>query len=261
MEAGRSRPTDLPDFERPPLQEVAVGVQFDPILPFRHALVGDFWQRIQSSFPRSEDRPLLTPVLEGVEGPHQPEFELEFGPPPPNRAWFTSPDGSRLLQLQYDRLVLNLRRPDQGSPYRHFEPILADFEQYFTDFLGWAEGRELAVHPVQVEVNYVNGWEAADLRDHLRFAPAMTEAGLGRPERETWRTRHVIEDWEQAAAIYLDAERHEGRARFSLTARLRLPRAAWSDIEHALLHGRRRIVETFAASLSDQANDEWGRIT
>ena len=47
----RERPPDLPDFNRPPLIEVALGVQFEPLPQMRQGHVGLFWAEIEALAP------------------------------------------------------------------------------------------------------------------------------------------------------------------------------------------------------------------
>jgi hypothetical protein len=43
------RPNELPDYDAPPVDEVAIGVQFRPIAGYSNALVGAFRETVQAS--------------------------------------------------------------------------------------------------------------------------------------------------------------------------------------------------------------------
>jgi len=58
-----ARPSDLPDFEHPPVVEVALSVQFEPLLlETRH--VADLWEKCRSEFPEWQDQPPIAPAFE-----------------------------------------------------------------------------------------------------------------------------------------------------------------------------------------------------
>ena len=77
-------PTNTPvKFDRPPVVEVACGILFGTTVPLRAAHIGLYWQRIRNEFPRIEEAPPLSPVIEtqaGVGIDFGPRF---FGPLPP----------------------------------------------------------------------------------------------------------------------------------------------------------------------------------
>lgn len=47
--------TRLPEYANPPLQEVALAVQFAPLLEFRTPHMGLLWRELRSRFPRVLD--------------------------------------------------------------------------------------------------------------------------------------------------------------------------------------------------------------
>jgi uncharacterized protein (TIGR04255 family) len=153
-----ARPTDLPDFERPPLSELVLSIQFG-VLPFRNVHAGILWQRLVASYPQVEEQPPIDPVFETF-GPRQaraPQLSLELLPFPPVRYWFVSSDGNELLQVQRDRLIHNWRRQKPEDRYPRYEPLRAKFE----DEIAVAEAffREQGLGDIvcnQCEVSYIN---------------------------------------------------------------------------------------------------------
>ncbi len=71
---------ELPKYHKPPVVEVAIGVQFEPLSEMRTAHFGAFWKRVEEDYPSVEDQ---APLLEAP----QPEL-LET--PPLRRVWFSS---------------------------------------------------------------------------------------------------------------------------------------------------------------------------
>ena len=99
--------SSLPRFRKPPVSEVAIGVQFQtPILTPVH--LGLYYQKIKERFPIVEVQPPLLPAFEIFEATPAVMIPMPFpfigmGVASP-RMWFRSQDGSSLIQLQAGRL-------------------------------------------------------------------------------------------------------------------------------------------------------------
>lgn len=257
----RERPADLPDFETPPLREVVVGVQFEPLRGLRQALLGDYWQHVREEFPTTQDRPPLESALEIAGGPRQQTLEVQFGTPPPTLCWFESSGGDHLIQVQHDRFLLNWRRTDDGAGYANFEPILEQFGDRFRQFVTWANDNGMPVAPIQTEVSYINVFDSDCISDWLTIVAHPAEPlGLLEPTGERWQARYPLDDrFAGAGALYLQIVRDGGPVSFNLTARVRIEALDDEAIEEVLLASRRTIVETFDRSLSTQARTSLGR--
>src|SRR4051794_4820338 len=103
----------LPEYERPPIDEVVVGVQFEPLKDFHVAHLGRFWSKVRDRYPLTEDQPPLPAQIEHPE-PKPAESRLTFatGIVPTPRSWFLDNSKNRLLQLQHDRFLRNWRRTE-----------------------------------------------------------------------------------------------------------------------------------------------------
>jgi uncharacterized protein (TIGR04255 family) len=154
-----TRPSDLPDYERPPLNELVLSIQFGD-LPFANYHAGIVWQRFANSYPRVEEQTSLDPIFETF-GPFQagsprPAFQL-VPASHPSRYWFVSSDGNELLQVQCNRLIHNWRHQKPGDRYPHYEPLRAKFD---TEIAVAQEAfRELGLGEIkcnQCEVGYIN---------------------------------------------------------------------------------------------------------
>ena len=69
----------LVTYDRPPLIEVVIGVQFERLAKLDAARLGLLWQRFRSRFPNTEQKPALDPSIErlGLRGPvGETRFEL-----------------------------------------------------------------------------------------------------------------------------------------------------------------------------------------
>lgn len=257
----RKRPADLPNFEKPPLREVVVGVQFESLRGLRQAHLGDYWQHVRGEFPSTQDRPPLESALEIPGGPRQQTLEVQFGTPPPALCWFVSSGGDRLIQVQHDRFLLNWRRTDDGAGYANFEPILDEFGDRFRQFVTWTNENGMAVVPIQTEVSYLNIFDTDRISDWLTIASNPAEPlGLLEPTAERWQARYPLDDRsEDAGALYVQIVRDGGPVSFNLTTRVRIEALDQEAIDEVLLTSRRTIVETFDRSLSARAKMSLGR--
>ena len=179
--------TPLPRFRKPPVSEVAVGVQFGtPTLNPVH--LGLFYQRVRAKFPNIQVQPPLSPASE------------TFGPAPPvpfafpmigalsPRLWFVSDDDTSLIQLQADRLIFNWRSGAEHSSYPHFDAVRTAFLSALDDLEAVASSENLGDVAVnQCEVIYVNP-----------LPTVATGVLASMPERvlRTWN-RNPGKEWEE----------------------------------------------------------------
>lgn len=188
-ESKRSQAEDaaLPEFERPPLAEVVLALQFDPLVGMTSAHMGGVWARFRDKFPRTEDHPLLPGAFERLGGPREPgafapSLELVTRPPLP-RCWFVSSGGEELLQLQEDRFAHNWRELDGEAAYPRYSRLRQSFEgevRCLEEYL--LQERIGELRPNQCEVTYINhilageGWN--EHRDAARVFPMLVPQAL-----------------------------------------------------------------------------------
>ena len=151
----------LPRFKKPPVSEVAIGIQFQaPILTPVH--LGLYYQMIKDRFPAVAVQPPLQPVFETFEPLSPPILPMTFsfqggmvGLIP--RMWFSSSNGSSLVQLQPGRLNFNWRGGLEGDAYPHFQAVQSEFANVLTDLDSLIESEGLENISVnQCELIYVN---------------------------------------------------------------------------------------------------------
>jgi uncharacterized protein (TIGR04255 family) len=159
----------LPDFASPPVVEVVLGVQFEPLPAMKAPHLGLLWNEWRGDFPRVEDRAPLDPVVElfGLPPVRDVEVRVEVvDSPPVRRSWFLNTTGSELIQAQPDRLIHNWRRIGADEPYPRYWKVRETFRQELETFVGFVEREQLGqVAANQCEVTYVNdiapgpGWD------------------------------------------------------------------------------------------------------
>ena len=127
------RPKDLPDFTSPPLNEVALGVQFTRATSYQQILAGEVWALFKNDFPVVEEFAPLPPTFEtfGLSRGSRNETRLSLSAMPDHfRYWFLSPNGDELLQFQEDRLLHNWRKVgDRTNEYPRFDTLIEKFER------------------------------------------------------------------------------------------------------------------------------------
>lgn len=139
-----SRP--FPSYKTPPLNEVSIGLQFEPLAQLKIPHFGLFWERIREQYPIVEHAP---PIV-GKE-----QESTEWFPLP--RVWFIDRSDSKLVQLQTDRLNFNWRHRDGTGPYPRFQEISKQFFQLLADFDQFiAEENIGIVVPTSAELTYIN---------------------------------------------------------------------------------------------------------
>jgi uncharacterized protein (TIGR04255 family) len=279
-----ARPADLPDFEKPPLIEVVLSVQFSDLRGYSSVHHGLLWDRnFRDSFPEFAEHAPLNPVFEtfGPRSAEGPRLTLEqlSGPPVP-RLWFMNRDRSHVIQVQPNRFVHNWRRIEADTGYPRYEVLKEKFFQEFDTFSQFVKAEKLgSIECNQCEVTYVNviTLDGEDLRIHLErvfLSLAHTEAGepsqgarLPRPEDVQFVWRYVFDDaaGEPAGRLIISCKPGLGAdrtpaLRLDLTARGAPISANPEGVAGFLDLGRDVIVRGFTAITTPEMHQLWGRM-
>jgi uncharacterized protein (TIGR04255 family) len=159
LETGSNR-GDLPDFEQPPVAEVAAGLFFPRIQQFLVPHFGQFWDRVRSDFPHVEH---AAPLASQSSIQRPAELMDPTGTILP-RVWLISRTGQALLQLQPDTFFYNWRRQNENDEYPHYGLVLRQFWKYYTAFLEFlGEFNIESSSPSELELTYVNHITKDDL--------------------------------------------------------------------------------------------------
>ncbi len=153
----KNRPAGLPDFDKPPLVEVALSLQFAPVAGLTTAHLGVLWQKYRSELPLIEEHPPLDPVLESFDPPKPPTKIVFENKPPVPRVWFLSEAKTELIQIQQDRFIHNWRKTGADTTYPRYERIRDQFQTEVDAFSQFLSEEGLGVVSVnQCEITYVN---------------------------------------------------------------------------------------------------------
>lgn len=261
----------LPEFDQPPIVEMAIGVQFQPITGLRAFMLGGLRAKWRRDLPIVEEQPPLAPSIEHDVG-QPPTLQIGFGAEGvPHRHWFVSEDRTELVQVQSDRLIVNWRQADSQTPYPRYAHMRELLKRRFDDFVHFCDQEALErVSITQAELNYINAVDTGNERSlgvaglvrgwtgtpghHLgdpqqtRIGLAFDVAGVGRPP----------------VRLYVEANPALGPDGRPLTFLTFTGRGAPADdtlgaAKTFLDEMHEHIVRSFAEITAEDVQERWGR--
>ena len=263
------RPAHLPIYERPPLNEVVCGVQFEPPQAFTSVRVRDVWELFRAEFPVVDEQLPLQPQFETFGGPAaQMGFQFQLGAPPlKTRMWFISDDESHLLQFQDDRLLLNWRRRENGNDYPQFEGIFPILERSLETLSAWFRdelGHELELN--QAEVSYINLVPVPALSQPQEWFTFLNASPLNLEGANVALSEVLNDDAGKPNARFFHElltlqlpESREKAYRFTLTVRGAPRNGSLTAGLDFIREARERIVARFEELTTANAKTVWGR--
>jgi uncharacterized protein (TIGR04255 family) len=269
----------LPQFRRPPVNEVILSSQFEPLLLMRAVHIGAFWEKLRTRYPRTEEHPPLDPAIEVFGTPRlvRPEVRLELVDQiKVPRIWMLDLSGAHLLQVQTDRLIQNWRQVDGVGDYPRYPSVRAQFEESYSAFEQFATAESLGeIAFNQCEVTYINHilpcsvWENhSQIGEVFAFwNPGYSEVPLPLQEAAFVTTRTVLRN--ESGGTF-------GRLHLSIQSVYRLPDAVpmfvlslavrGAPVGHGLPgvfaffdRAREWIVRTFATVTTSKMHEVWER--
>lgn len=264
----------LPEFSNPPLDEVALGTQFERLDGLLAPHMGAIWRHFRAEFPRVEQHAPLPPSFERfppVGAANVLQFRDAVETP---RCWFVAADDSQLIQLQQDRFLHNWRR--RGDQYPRFPSLREHFAAELNELAELVAGLGLGpLHHNQCEVTYTNVISGVGGEDPHRRLERLTPLLTGRmsddflPRAESSRvaTTFVMETADEKPAGRLHLEMLPGFTQpnrepvvgLRITARGAPPSADTEGVLRFLDLGHEWVVRAFASVTSPEMHKEWGR--
>jgi uncharacterized protein (TIGR04255 family) len=201
-------PSPLPEFEQPPVVEVAISLQFKPLELLRSAHFGLLWEHFRAEgLTLIEDHGELQPVFEqfGAEGVPRVGVRIQTfdDAPPLPRVWFLNAAKDELVQIQRDRVIVNWRQGAQSEPYPRYRSIIRRFRSALGVLTAFAASQKLgAVVPTQCEITYINhipageGWSVhSDVgRVITPWENRFSDSYLTQPEDVSFTARFLMVD-------------------------------------------------------------------
>lgn len=149
----------LPEFEAPPLNEVVMGIQFQPVPQYQQIRAFEVWEIFRDQFPVVQEQPSLNAQFETFGLPAATPFPFNiFTGASHDRFWFLKEGGHDLIQFQQDRLLHNWRKLDvKEAEYPRFENIIKQFRDEMValqDYFARLGNDRIIV--TQCELSYLN---------------------------------------------------------------------------------------------------------
>jgi uncharacterized protein (TIGR04255 family) len=274
------RPVDLPQWETPPVDEVAISVQFNDIPGFKVVHYGQLADRFQKTgLTKHEDKGAISAQFE-VFGkrlvPAQFQFQAIDVPLP--RVWYMSDDMHRLVQVQPDRFVYNWRKVEGAGKYPRLNDVLPEFLeqcQVFQTFLTHQRLPPLSLN--QCELSYFNIIHVQDGETyHQAFArifrfwkevsvAALGNGGLLEEDGGSLNLTYIVraKDSTPLARLHssVQAAEHNNKRviRFSLVFRGPWTKPVGQELVEFFAFGREAIVRLFDSMITEQMHAQWGR--
>lgn len=193
----------LPQYEKPPINEVVFSILFKPIENLLTPHIGLLWSKYQLQYPYCDEVAPLSPTLEIFDNNKvEAIYELTDVPPLP-RVWFINASGNGVIQIQRDRFIFNWRKVRPEDEYPKYSNIIKLFSSHLSDFENFLEQLDIdiIIQPLQYELTYVNhipkenGWRV--LSDLGRIFPDFAwQSGEKRflPDYSSinWRTTFTL---------------------------------------------------------------------
>jgi uncharacterized protein (TIGR04255 family) len=259
----------IPEFDSPPVVEVALGVQFRPLFGLRPIELAPLRQRWRSRYPLVQELPPLPPAIE-TSGLAAVQFS--FGPAFQSRLWFLNETQSELVQLQHDRLSVNWRKTAEDLPYPRYPYLRHLFVDRFGDVEGFLSETGLgSIGAItQVEISYINaisddGPRPAQLEYVLRNWEPLDDHHLGPPEQARAAMVFAVPDiGVPPVRMYVTADparRPDGKEVIFLTLAVRgAPTGEGADAALQFLDGaHEHIVRSFAELTPTAMHERWER--
>jgi uncharacterized protein (TIGR04255 family) len=185
----------LPTFDVPPVNEVAIGVDFAPIQGWNVTHYGLLYKHFIERYPNVLAQPPLPAQMETF-GEKPPGFPLSFSfsTAPDTRCWFIDSTDGQLLQVQSDKFLRNWRKRDGSREYPRYKVFRREFMADWKRFLDFVKGLGLPPpQPRQCEILYINHLElGVPLPDMFTFVKAPPRDFLPEPESANFAVSYRI---------------------------------------------------------------------
>ena len=274
----------MPEFSEPPVTEVYLSLQFEPIKALKPPYLGLFWAKLEKDFPVIEERPPIMPVTEDFGQPKPPRISLNVVQPDQpieetSRFWFLKSDGTELVQIQQDRFIHNWRKTVDTDVYPRYEQIRETYRSGLEQFMSFLSSRKIgSIVPTQCEVVYVNhivpstdtGWSNLGEIGHVlsTWRSEYSDVFLGNPEDVFLKARYrIFQNSSPIGRLHVNVQPAVRVADqrpmlvMTLTARGILPEGDRDRVFGFFDIGREWIVRAFASSTTPEMHRVWKRQT
>ncbi|MBI4605644.1 MAG: TIGR04255 family protein [Planctomycetes bacterium] len=258
---------NLPRFERPPVVETVLGVQFDRLAGFHNGHLGSFWNKLGPEWTKVTDAPPLEPQSEifgkakGLSG----LLQLKLRQDSSARLQIRNEAEDRMIQVQNGRFHYNWLGHG-GEPYPSYAKVWEEFRRHLDLFGRFVLEQGLgAIQPNLWEVTYVNhiprgsAWHSpGDWAKLFRLELPPAQPAGTTLETVSGEWQYVIPGEKGRLYVRLQHGELEGTEKVLLTLAARGTMTPKDDLRSMLEIGHRMIVIGFKDLTSEQAHAYWG---
>jgi len=260
-------------FERPPVIETVLGVQFKPLPKLKDAHLGAYWKELGSDWPNVTDSVPIEQQFERFTADDSWggfALQVQLTQDPSARLMIKNRSSERMIQVQNGRFHYNWVRSG-SQPYPRYNVVRPEFDEKISKFRAFLlrEGLgELVIN--QWEVTYVNQISKGELWSTPADWPNVIKS-LSMPTIDVAQVHleSLAGEWHfeiPPAAGRLHMHLKHGRSGgetksaaeqlfLTLTARGPIPETGFSA---GLDLGRQTIVNAFKAFTTERAHKHWG---
>jgi uncharacterized protein (TIGR04255 family) len=262
---------DSANFSEPPVVEVALSVQFEP-LGMTSGHMGWYWREcLGDSWPNVEEVPPVPDQIETfgekrvISWPRM-GFQFKAGPTT-NRLRISNSNKDRMIQIQDTRFIYNWVK--KNGVYPRYKVIREEFDKHFTQFLEFTTKAELAtLKQNQWEVTYVNHIPSGTLWCDSTEGEKVFPALLKRPISYGGTTfESMLGEWrseipQKRGRLHISIRYQEVKRSDVLVAQLttRGPLTDEQDLNRGLNLGHVTIVKAFVDISSEAARKYWKEV-
>jgi uncharacterized protein (TIGR04255 family) len=265
------RPSDLPNYRKPPVDEVVIGVQFPAIEGLQDGQIREFWKMVRDAYPILERQPRIEGPIESLRPqPLLIQFPSSVTVQAQGRTWMINDNDDFLIQIQNDRFIQNWRR--RQDEYGHFDDTRDRFWTNFSKFREFLNTQGLSQPTLQqVEVTYFDWIPELPMSGFLLPATATVIHISGTdhmPEEQSWSARYLIENtigavqrlYVQAAPAVRPLTPEVRGTQLGFIFRVARESGFTDDEIAALVNtGRAIVVEAFTQLTTSSAHQLWER--
>ena len=269
---------DLPKFNKPPVVEIVLGVQFNPLRGLTNSHMGAYWVGLKSEWPVVKNTAPLEEQFEhfGERGPSLAlaSLHIQITQDPSSRMVMTHREKNRIIQIQNNRFHFNWTGGHMKEQYPKYDDFVRPaFDEAFGDFQRFVAEEELGeIVPNQWEVTYVNHipkgsvWNEPDEWAAI-FSTSPTLRTPSSPVRlEGLQAEWHFEIMPQKGRLHVQmvsgrkktGEEKEELLVLKLTARGPIDSQSGPTLGEGLDIGHETIVRAFRDLASKKALDCWG---
>src|SRR5688572_10898081 len=122
---------NLPDYSRPPINEVVCGIHFEHLHGLLNPFLGILWDKYKPEYKNCLEVPPLMPIIESFDT-RSLQVRGDFDLPQLPRTWFVHSNENEIIQIQRDRFLHNWREVRPEDIYPRYKKIIEVFQKHLS---------------------------------------------------------------------------------------------------------------------------------